>query len=94
MWAKETVVHVMVDCPKLRDLRQQLRSRIVDAFNNIAVMLGGRPHGNQGKTKGWAINRDTLNAVLDFAEASQRFRSRAPGGPQSRDRGQRDQHRP
>jgi hypothetical protein len=28
--ARETVVHVLVDCPKLRELRQQLRSKIGD----------------------------------------------------------------
>jgi hypothetical protein len=50
----------------------QLRSKIGDAFNNIAVMLGGKPCGNQGKAKGWSINRNVLNAVLDFAEASQK----------------------
>jgi hypothetical protein len=44
--AKETVVHFLVDCPMLRESRRELRSKIEDAFNNIAVMLGGRPHGN------------------------------------------------
>ena len=42
--ARETVVHVLVDCLKLCDLRQQLRSRIGDALNSIAAMLGGRPY--------------------------------------------------
>jgi len=49
--ARETVVHVLVDYPKLRELRQQLRSKIGDAFNSIVGMLGGRPHGNQGKAR-------------------------------------------
>jgi hypothetical protein len=43
--ARETVVHVLVDCPKLQELRRQLRSKIGDAFNNISTMLGGKPHG-------------------------------------------------
>jgi hypothetical protein len=89
--ARETVVHVLVDCPKLRELRQQLRGKIGDAFNNISIMLGGKP---QGKTNGCAINRDILNAVLEFAEASQRFRTRAPEGSRDKTRSQRDQHRP
>jgi hypothetical protein len=40
MWARDTVVHVLVDCPKLWDLRQQLWSKIGDVFNNISGMLG------------------------------------------------------
>src|SRR6516162_9649129 len=84
----------LIDCPKLSDLRQQLRSKIGDAFNNIAVMLGGKPHGNQDKAKGWTINRDVLNAVLDSAEASQRFWPTVSEGSQNRDRGRRDHHRP
>jgi ribonuclease HI len=80
--AKETVVHVMVDCPKLRDARRQMRSKVGDAFNSVAVMLGGRPGGDSAKAKNWSIDRDMLNAVLDFAEASQRFQSRAPEGSQ------------
>jgi len=63
--AKETVVHVLVDCPKLRDLRRHLRGKIGDNFNNISAMLGSK-------------DRETLNAVLDFAEASKRFFSRVP----------------
>jgi hypothetical protein len=61
----ETVAHVLVDCPKLRDLRQQLRGKIGDRFNNMSTLLGGK-------------DRETLNAVLDFAEASRRFYSRVP----------------
>ena len=60
---KETVVHVLVDCPQLRELRQQLREKIGDNFKNISLMLGGK-------------QKSVLNAVLDFAEASGRFRSR------------------
>lgn len=63
--AKETVVHVLVDCPKLRDLRRQLRGKIGESFNNISAMLGSK-------------DRETINAVLDFAEASKRFSSRVP----------------
>jgi ribonuclease HI len=62
---KETVVHVLIDCPRLRELRQKLREKIENSFNNISSMLGG-----EGK--------EVLNAVLDFAEASRRFYSRVP----------------
>ncbi len=72
------MVHVLVDCPKLRETRQQLRNKIGNAFNSIAGMLGGRPYDNQGKAKGWTINNSVLDAVLDFAEESKRFTSRAP----------------
>ena len=40
--AVEIVVHVFIDCPKLRELRCQLRKVIGDRFNNLATMLGGR----------------------------------------------------
>jgi ribonuclease HI len=86
--AIETVVHVLVDCPRLREARQQLRTTVGDAFNSIATMLGGRPHNEQGKASNGGINRDVLNAVLEFAEASQRFKSRAPAARP------REQHRP
>jgi hypothetical protein len=67
-----------VDCPKLLGLRQQLRRKMADAYNNISTMLGGRPYGNQGKARECPNNRDILNAVLDFAEASQKLLERQP----------------
>ncbi|KAF7164513.1 hypothetical protein CNMCM6106_001031 [Aspergillus hiratsukae] len=82
--AKETVVHVLVDCPKLKELRQELRRKVGNAFNNIADMLGGGPQGKEGELKDATQDSSILGAVLDFAEASQRFRSRAPQGPQNR----------
>ena len=57
------------------------------AFNHTAEMLGGKP---RSKAKGWSLNKSVLNAVLDFAEASRRFTSRAPARPQNRDQGQRE----
>jgi hypothetical protein len=76
--AIETIVHVVVDCPKLREARQQLRNKVGDAFKSIAIMLGGRPRNEQGKANNGGIDREILNAMLEFAEASQRFKSRAP----------------
>ena len=50
---------------------------------DISTMLGGRPHDNQGKTREWPINRDVLNAVLDFAEAPQGSGQEKQKGPRS-----------
>jgi ribonuclease HI len=91
--ARETVVHVLVDCPLLQEPRRELRSKIGDAFNNISIMLGGKPHNNQ-RRKGSLINTEVVNAVLDFAQASQRFQSRQVDGSQTRDRRQRTNGRP
>ena|SRR5438045_9793802 len=84
----------LVDCRKLWEIRLQLREKIGDAFNSIAGALRGRPHGSQGKAKGCTINNIALDAVLDFAEASKRFTSRASERSQNRDCGQGDQYRP
>ena len=77
--AAETVVHVLIDCPKLKDLRQKLRRKIGTAFNDISDMLGGGSPGKKGKQDDMQ-DSSILGAVLDFAEASQRFHSRAPQG--------------
>ncbi len=77
--APETVVHVLIDCPKLKDLRHKLRKKIGAAFNNIQDMLGGWTQGKEGK-KDDMQDSSILGAILDFAEASKRFQSRAPQG--------------
>jgi hypothetical protein len=74
--AQETVVHVLVDCPKLRTLRQELRRKVGDAFNSVSILLGGSEDGKHGN-QNTATRATTVEAVLDFAEASQRFQSRA-----------------
>ena len=72
--ARESVIHVLLDCPALRHLRRELREKVGDAFNNLSTLLGvGGPRG--GDT---APRAKTVEAILDFAEASQRFQSRAP----------------
>lgn len=58
--AIETVVHVVVDCPRLRETRQQLRTNVGDAFNRIATMPGGQPSNGQGKASNGGINREVL----------------------------------
>jgi len=75
--ARETVVHVLVHCPLLRDLRKEMRSRIGDSFNSVARMLGGSGTNRQGNAGRWPINKEVIEAVIDFATASQRFCSRA-----------------
>jgi hypothetical protein len=75
--ARETVTHILVDCPKLRTARQKLREKIGQRFNAISLMLGGKPH-NPGTDTGrkWTISKKELEAVLEFAEETQRFVSR------------------
>ena len=77
--AQETVTHVLVDCPELRDIRRELRREVGNAFRSISSLLGGSTEGKKGKPDTVSRAR-TVNAVLDFAEASQRFQSRAPQG--------------
>ena len=43
---RETVVHILVDCPKLKELRKQLWGKIKEAFNDVAGIVGGRPCSN------------------------------------------------
>ncbi|KAK9594981.1 hypothetical protein V6Z93_010714 [Aspergillus fumigatus] len=85
--AKETVVHVLVDCPRLKDLRNILRRKIGSGFNNISDMLGGKMQGKEGRLNEAEHDGSILGAVLDFAEASERFRSRGPERPQNRTTG-------
>lgn len=83
--AKETVIHVLVDCPRLRELRQELQMKIGSAFNSVSCMLGGGiKKGKEGKVDNAPQDSSTIGAVLYFAKASQRFRSRAPRGPHNR----------
>ena len=77
--AQETVTHVLVDCPRLTELRRKLRREVGHAFNSVSSLLGGSKQGEKGKPDTVSRAR-TVQAVLDFAEASQRFRSRAPRG--------------
>jgi hypothetical protein len=74
--AQETVAHVLIECPRLRELRTELRRKVGDAFNSVSSLLGGSNEGDKGKPD-TVSSAKTVQAVLDFAEASQRFRSRA-----------------
>ena len=75
--AQETVTHVLVDCPHLRELRRELRRRTGGAFSSVSSLLGGPGDAERGKADN-ASRARTVEAVLDFAEASQRFQGRAP----------------
>ena len=79
--AVETVVHVPVDCPLLREARQELREKVGDAFGSIATLLGGR--NGQGQVNKGSSDRNVVKAVLEFADASQRSKSRTPAGQSS-----------
>lgn len=74
---RESVSHVLLDCPELRALRRELREKVGEAFNSISTLLGGSGGEERGKVS-HASRAKTVEAVLDFAEASQRFQSRAP----------------
>jgi hypothetical protein len=73
--AQETVRHVLMECPKLREPRVELRRQVEDALNSVSSLLGGSNEGEKGKSD--TASRAKTIAVLDFAEASQRLRSRA-----------------
>ncbi|CEJ55656.1 hypothetical protein PMG11_01904 [Penicillium brasilianum] len=74
---QETVAHVLMECPRLRELRVELRRKTGNTLSGVSSLLGGSNEGEQGKPD--IVSRaKTVQAVLDFAEASQRFRSRAP----------------
>lgn len=75
--AQETVSHVLMISPKLRELRTESRRKSGDAFNSIPSLLEGSNEGKKGNPD--TISRSkAVQAVLDFAKASQPFRSRAP----------------
>jgi hypothetical protein len=73
------VVYVLVDCPKMKDLRQRLRRKSGTAFNDISGMLGGGSQGKKGREDDMQ-DSSVLSAILVFAEALQRFQSCAPQG--------------
>ncbi|EED11822.1 conserved hypothetical protein [Talaromyces stipitatus ATCC 10500] len=79
--AKETVVHILIDCPRLTTERQRLRKEAGDAFGNVSLMLGAKGQGITSSSAPGGI----LDAVLDFAEASQRTQGK--GRPQAPRRG-------
>ena len=58
-------------------LQVELRRKVGDAMNSVSSLLGGSNNGEKGKPD--TVSRaKTVQAVLDFAEASQLFRGRAP----------------
>lgn len=75
--ASGRVTHVLLDCPQLRGLRRELREKVGDAFSNVSTLLGGPGEGGRGRSDS-ASHAKTVEAVLDLAETSQRFQSRAP----------------
>jgi hypothetical protein len=81
--AQETVTDVLVDCPDLRDIRRELRRDVGDAFSSVSSLLGGSTEGKPDTVS----SPKTVKTVLDFAEASQRFRSRAPRGQRNNGNG-------
>ncbi len=74
--AAETVVHVVVDCSRLKTARRQLRDKVGDAFNSITSMLGGQRQNEQRKAGDGGFNREVLKAILEVADLSQRLNHR------------------
>jgi hypothetical protein len=70
------VVHVL-RLPKIKGQQHKPRRQIDTAFNDISGMLGGGCQGKEGK-KDDMHDSSILGATLGFAEAAQRFQSRAP----------------
>jgi hypothetical protein len=60
----------------LSDLRIELRRRVGNAFNTMSTLLGGPGEEGRG-IRDSAPRAKTVEAALDFTEASQRFQSRA-----------------
>jgi hypothetical protein len=46
---RESVTHVLLDCPDLKDLRRELRTKAGDAFSSVSALLGGSEEGRRGK---------------------------------------------
>jgi hypothetical protein len=45
-------------------------------FNSVSLMLGGKPSEVRNETGKWRITKREFEAVIEFAEESQRFISR------------------
>jgi hypothetical protein len=69
------MVYVLVDYPRLRELRQKLQEKIDNNFNNLLTMLGEK-------------GKEVVNAILDFIEALGRFYSQVPIRVQIEDQSQ------
>ena len=62
--ARETLAHVLIDCPRLRGLRQRLRKRVGPRLSSLSSMISDD------------IAEGELGAILEFAEKSGRFNNR------------------
>jgi hypothetical protein len=51
--------------------------KVEDAFSSVSSLLGGSRKREKGKLDSVSRAR-TIEAVVEFAEASKRFRSRTP----------------
>lgn len=60
---------MLLDCLRLRELRRELRLKVGNAFNSISILLEGLGEDGRGKINN-ALRTKTVEAVLDFAEAS------------------------
>lgn len=65
-----------------------------EAMNDVTAMLGGKGRLGRADGSGESTQKSTLRAVLAFAEASGRFRSRGTRGPPGREPRHRGHDRP
>ena len=72
----------MANHARLRQKRQELPNKVGEGFDRIALKPRGKSCSDRDKAKGRKINRDVLNAVLEFADALERFRSKTSQPPQ------------
>ena len=62
--ARETLAHVLIDCPRLGGLRQRLRKKVGPRLSSLSSMISDD------------IAEGELGAILEFAEKSGRFCNR------------------
>ena len=76
----ESVSHVLLDCYLLQQGRQKMLQESGLQKNSLSALLGGKPPSNtaatQSKENKWRITTSQLQAVLSFAQDTQRFINR------------------
>ena len=73
----ETVSYILLVCPELLGIRVELGRKLEGSLNSIPSLPGGSSEGEKGNPD--IVSRSkAVQAVLEFAESPQRFRSRAP----------------
>ena len=75
----ESVSHVLLDCHLLQQGRQKMFQESGLPKNSLSALLGGKPPSSTAATQSknkWRITALQLQAVLSFAQDTQRFKNR------------------